>query len=268
MNLTAERPVRAAAFRHQFLAGLRKLSNRHQLWRVFADFCLLAGCAVRQRAGAADPGVEERYLGTAKTYTADELSEFCRLLAVLTEALGSADAGDFLGSVFQELDLGSHWHGQYFTPWELCRLSAEMTVPSTAEVLAQGHVTMHEPAVGAGAQVLAAAHTLRARGLEPAYCLFVEAWDVDETAALMAYLQLSLTGIPGLVVCGNSLSQERRWTWPSLTYAALRWDLRLAMRSGRTGEISGAHEAVVEAQRPALPLSAPEQLSLFGGPAA
>lgn len=41
----------------------------------------------------------------------------------------------------------------------------------------------------------------------------VLAVDVDRTAALMAYIQLSLWNVPATVVVGNSLTLEEREVW-------------------------------------------------------
>ena len=40
--------------------------------------------------------------------------------------------------------------------------------------------------------------------------MWVPATDIDPLAAGMAYIQLSLCGVPGEVVIGNSLCNERR----------------------------------------------------------
>ncbi|PHM24801.1 hypothetical protein [Xenorhabdus budapestensis] len=63
---------------------------------------------------------------------------------------------------------------------------------------------------------LAAAEVLREQGHDPLCSLWVSAIDIDPLAAVMAYVQLSLAGIPAAVTIGNALddggSKRTRYT--------------------------------------------------------
>ena len=56
--------------------------------------------------------------------------------------------------------------GQFFTPYDVSRMMAEMTFDTVDEIIAeQGFVTVQEPACGAGGMIIAAADVIDAQGL-------------------------------------------------------------------------------------------------------
>lgn len=211
-----------------FEKALRSLSHRHQLWRVFADFCELGAIAyddpleLNQRR-------QVRYHEIRRTYEPDEFAVFPQLLGMVACGLEDLDC-DFLGSAFMQLELGSHWHGQFFTPIEVSRLMAEMSLTDLEPegvIARKGFVTVQEPACGAGGMIVALAGAMRARKLNPQTQMHVTAIDVDPTAAHMAMIQLSLCGIPAKVVLGNTLSLEVRDVFTTPFHHLGFWDGKL-----------------------------------------
>ena len=65
---------------------------------------------------------------------------------------------------------------------------------------------MNDCACGAGATLIAARNSLKHTGIGTNQTLFV-GQDVDRTAALMCYIQLSLLGCAGYVVIADTLSK-------------------------------------------------------------
>lgn len=217
--------------RRDLVRLLRENSRRHHLWDVFGDFVALGAIAVSNAVDLRSRDVREaRYHEILRRYDRAEIDRFPVMLAALAAALESEPA-DHLGQVFAELELQSRERGQFFTPYELCRVTAALTL-GNAETLrtaiaAKGYLTLLEPAVGAGALVIAAAEHLRAEGLDPARVLHVTAVDVDARAVHMAYLQLALLGIPAVVILGNSLTLEEREHWYTPAHILGGWFLRL-----------------------------------------
>ena len=154
-------PVTTAGHKAELMKAMQSLAHRHDLWRVFSDFVEMAAVSIanaidthnRDRATR-----EARYMEMIKAYTPDELQAFPLMLGHLTMAL-EAGMDDVLGEVFMELDLGSKWHGQFFTPYELCRLMAGITLGDNVqtEIEAKGFITVNEPACGGGAMIIAMA---------------------------------------------------------------------------------------------------------------
>ncbi len=78
--------------------------------------------------------------------------------------------------------------------------------------------------------VLAFADVLQKAGWPPHRYLWVSATDIDPLAAGMAYIQLSLCGIAGEVVVGNTLANERRRILYTPGHYLGGWPVRLDPR--------------------------------------
>ena len=122
-------------------------------------------------------------------------------------ALEENSEQDFLGNIFMKLELGSHWHGQFFTPYNICELMAEINSDNLKQQIEEkGWISVNDCACGAGATLIAAANVFRKHDVNfQDHALFV-AQDVDRIAGMMCFIQLSLIGCPGYVVIANSLT--------------------------------------------------------------
>lgn len=261
-----------SAHRKALIKLLRDASRRRNLYDVFDDFVTMAAIAVanavdlRQREAR-----EAEYMRLVGRYERDELLLFPQMLAITTEAL-EAEARDFLGEVFGELELGNAARGQFFTPSELCRVMASLTVGSAEELRTlvdqRGYIRVHEPACGAGAMLIAFAEEFAARGFSRSRQLHVVAIDVDRRAALMCYLQLSLLGIPAEIIVGNALTLECREQWFTPVHIIEGWTWRLARTGGAASDVekaevpAGDEPACITAP-PSAAASAAPQLTLF-----
>lgn len=214
-----------------FIKLVKENAHRHRCYEVFRDFCELAALSFsnavdRQQFEAR----EARYLEIVKGYSEDEVNRFPAMLAELTASL-TGHFHDALGEIFMALDLGSHWHGQYFTPYSVASLMARMTMHDAGErIEREGFITLCEPAAGAGAMVIAAAEAVTASGHNHQRHMHVTTVDVDPTAVHMAYIQLSLLHIPAIVVHGNSLTLKQWGYWVTPAHVMGFWDQRLRRR--------------------------------------
>ena len=252
--------ARAVRFRRdsqqQFSKLFTDLCQRKSSWEVWADF--VAMCAITisnafDREGKTHDDREKQYIRTINGYSQGEQQIFPRLFALLVEALEDDPDQDFLGEMFMALNLGNHWKGQFFTPYSICRAMSEITVTGLEERIGEkGWVGIHDPCCGAGALLIAARNTMVRRKHGPAEALYV-AQDIDRTAALMCYLQLSLLGCAGYVVVADSLlhptvgpggtpllisptTEQEVWLMPALYGAAwaarIQWErVKLALES-------------------------------------
>jgi hypothetical protein len=243
---------------------VRDLAYRHSTWQVFADFCEMAALSLSNAVDRSQfDAREKRYLEIIKRYDRDEARRFPQMLAALVESL-EEEMGDVLGRAYHELELHNKWAGQYFTPYPLCQMMAKMLLGDEAEVrariAARGFVTVHEPAAGSGAMVIAIADALRSMGVNYQQHLHVTAVDVDAKCVHMAYAQFTLLHIPATVVHGNSLSLEEYGHWYTPAHILGRWRRKL--------EHSPAEDAVVILTAPAAEQArecdgSPPQLTLF-----
>lgn len=217
---------------------------------------------------------EARYMAIVKRHGKETMEAFARIMAEVVFALED-EPGDVLGRAFGELGLGNDRTGQFFTPYHLCRTMAGITMGNAEEtrrmVEEKGYITVQEPAVGAGAMIIALAEEFRSLGFEPATQMHVTAIDVDPRAVHMAYIQLSLLSIPAVVILGNTLSLEVRSRWFTPAHILGGWSRRLArqtetitpVRPKELEEPRARREPEGEEIRP-LVVSSQPQLALFG----
>lgn len=233
---------------------LRENAYRQDLWTVWSDFVEMSAIALSNAVDIANfQRREERYLQIVGKYDREGIDHFAQAFGELVMAMESARFADLLGATFMGLDLGNKWTGQFFTPYELCRMMAKMQMHSTKDIIEQnGFITMSDPCVGGGAMVIASAEALHDEGINYQKHLHVTATDIDSRSVHMAYVQLSLLNIPAVVVLGNSLSMEVRDKWYTPAHILGGWSHRLRRRDSDVVE----PEATVTIDRP-------EQMTLF-----
>lgn len=261
---------------------IEELSRRHRPHQVFADFCELSALSISNAVDKTQFDKREaRYLQIAKGYSVAELEVFPALLSHLVAWLESG-MDDCLGKLFMLLDLGNHWKGQFFTPFEVSRLMAGMlTGDVRGQVEQHGFLTVCEPAVGAGGMVIAMADAIAEQGVNYQRAMHVTAIDVDATAAHMAYVQFSLLHLPAIVLHGNALSTEVWGHWLTPAHVIHGWDWRLHRRYGSAAAVDAQlagepTEAIIQPEagatgrqdladiRERLVAQRMEQMNLFG----
>lgn len=125
---------------------------------------------------------------------------------------------DFLGQVFSANNFGNARKGQFFTPYHVSKLMAQINFTDIENQLAENNfVTLAEPCCGSGGIIIAFAEILKEQGYNYQHQLFVEAIDIDETCFKMAYIQLSILGIPARVMLGDTLA----WKFQKVLYTPL-----------------------------------------------
>lgn len=194
----------------EFQKVFNRLCETKASWQVWADFVFMAAAAISNAVDQTGPIHDERerrYLSTIKQYSHKEQQLFPQLMAITVEALETEPDQDFLGEMFMALELGNHWRGQFFTPYNVCRMMAEIAIPGVEckeQIERKGWVGINDCACGAGALLIAARNTMVRHGMSQYSALYV-AQDIDQVAALMCYIQLSLLGCAGYVVIGDSI---------------------------------------------------------------
>lgn len=192
-----------------FVRLVDSLTGRHNRWQVWKDMIVMFACAISNAVDVRHMDErEELYMDTIKHYSKAEQETFAELFGQMVNAMEHGGHRDFLGELFMLLGLGNDAGGQFFTPYNVCRMMAEVGMPDTPEKVAQsGWVSINDCACGAGATLIAAAdvmwHEQHVNYQQSA--LFI-GQDIDYTTALMCYIQLSLYGMPGYVHIGNTLS--------------------------------------------------------------
>ena len=183
---------------------------------AFRDFVELAACAVHQEPyfyGLIDRDddyarIEQSYLSVIKKFDEKEVACIVELYSLAVSALRQHKV-DFIGQIYMDLEVHNKHNGEFFTPTIVAQMMAKLQMDGIAELLErQGHITLQEPACGAGVMVIEAANVMREEKLDPSYTLLFQAIDINRTCFNMAYFQLSVLGLAGEVVHGDSLRME------------------------------------------------------------
>lgn len=86
-----------------------------------------------------------------------------------------------------------------------------------------GFVSVCEPCAGSGAMILGFARALRDCKYNYQRQMVVTATDIDLKCVYMTFLQLSLYGIPAVVIHGNSITLEEWSRWYTPVYLLDGW---------------------------------------------
>ena len=196
----------------KFIKIIKEIDPSKHRSDVFRDFCELAFCSLAKKSSPfaeQQAQLEKQYMDVVAKYrNKDDVRRMPELLALAVTALSTGGC-DFLGEIAGELGVLDAKLGQFFTPYEVSRLMAEMTIgdlPSKIEE--QGFVTIDEPAAGAGGMLLAVADFAECKGCQPETTLWVHATELSIHTYHMCYVQLAARGLAGRVIRGNSLSME------------------------------------------------------------
>lgn len=213
-----------------FIKEFNNLARHKHRYEVFRDFVTVGALSVHNSFhGSRHDELEAEYLQVVGRYSRDEVEGFARLLGILV-ALLDAEPRDILGQLYMSLELGNTHTGQFFTPPEISELMARLTYGEELKTLDKPFITLSEPACGAGGMVLAFVKVMLSYGHDPAKRLWVQCQDVDRTAALMCYLQLSLWNVPAAVIIGNTLAMEVREVFYTPAHYLGLWEYRLRRR--------------------------------------
>lgn len=237
----------------RFTQEFKHLSQHRSWYGMFQDFTEVAALSAHQMPyhqgalakDAAFEQAEAAYLGAIKPYSREDLDGFTRLFTLTTLALAERPAVDVLGHAYMALDTASRHSGEYFTPPGVSLMMARMILGDVRpQIEARGYVSIAEPACGSGNMLIQAANVFWEQGVDPRRHLVFHAADISRVCFNMCYAQMSLLGLQGVVVHGNSLSGER-------------WDARVTPAFQCAG---GSMEAVLDAAErlPASPSAAPE----------
>ena len=186
------------------------LTGARQLWELWEDavimFATMLSNAVDKRFYDKR---EELFKSVAGKYTEKEIQTFLQIFAEIVNQLEAEPEQDFLGDLYMQLDLGSHWHGQFFTPYNVCKMMADLQLPDVLSFEDAKAVTITDCACGGGALLIASAHSYRGKmakiGLNAQDFVCLYAQDLSMVAALMCYIQISLQGYAGKIKIGDSL---------------------------------------------------------------
>ncbi len=192
----------------EFMNIFHELCYSRQPWEVWSDVVTMMACSIANAADRTEGRHEKREKEYAECLKrVGSVEKPAQLFAAVVNALEENPEQDFLGQMYMGMNLGNHWQGQFFTPYNVCQMMAEINFGdgAKAEAESKGYLSVCDPCVGAGAMLIAAANAMRRADINYQTSAVFVGQDVDRVVALMAYIQLSLLGCPGYIIVGDSL---------------------------------------------------------------
>ncbi len=194
--------------------AILSMSGRYTAYEIFMDWIECAALSITNTIhmlhGKVWKDREEKYAAIMSKYTAEERERFPEMLAWLVEELED-DPRDVLGEVFMRSGMGSDAGGQFFTPFNISKMMAAVSVepPEDGE-----KIRLNEPSCGSGGSIIAAALELKSKGVNYQKCMKVVCQDLDWRCVYMCYVQLSYMGIDAICVQGDTLLDPYRKGYP------------------------------------------------------
>jgi type I restriction-modification system DNA methylase subunit len=189
----------------------QSMLGEHQMWELWQDSMIMFACSISNAVDARYRAErEEMYMKLISKYTSEHQQTFPKIFGEIVRQLETNPEQDFLGDLYMTLELGSHWHGQFFTPYHVCQMMAKAQLGEpihNAEDVQP--ISVLDCACGGGALLIAAGHEFRrsisGTGLNAQDYIVLHAQDLSQVSAMMCYLQLSLLGFAAKIKIGDSL---------------------------------------------------------------
>ena len=113
----------------ELIKVFQELCYSRSSWQVWADLMAAMACALANSVDKTLP----RHTAREKEYAEciDRLGGVekpAKCFAIVVEALERNPDQDFLGKLYMSLELGNHWKGQFFTPYNVCECMAGITI--------------------------------------------------------------------------------------------------------------------------------------------
>lgn len=209
-------------YKKRFLNGLNLLCRSRNMYEVWSDAMYLFATGIANLTIFSMRSLkplddvwqerEQEYLRIINKYTKKEQKLFPQMLALLVEELEKNPNQDLLGEIYMTAGISSKDKGQFFTPYSVCQMMAEIIMQKKAvarTVHADGYASVNDPACGAGATLIAVIEQCSKifKKLNYQNHVYFVGQDIDRTVANMCYIQLSLHGVAGYVTVGNTLTE-------------------------------------------------------------
>lgn len=227
--------MKSETYKKEFIKLMDKFGYKYSRWNIWNDFLYVSAVALANATTEKDTTWQERedqYLKIINKYTKEERQLLVEMFVQVILAFEDNLEQDFLGELYHMMNLQQNQKGQFFTPYHIAEFMAELNIgkEGVEKELTQsekGYISVMDPAVGAGALLVAFANVCRKNKINYQQKILFIAQDIDQTAALMAYIQLSVIGASAIIIVGDSLAKpgfhEDNEVWMTPMYALNQW---------------------------------------------
>jgi len=194
--------------------------TKGSLTSVFSDFASITACTYAMQTR------EEEYLATIKGYEREELNQFAKAMAFMVNEMNDKPFIDILGPYHCEVqskftrDAG----GEFYTPQEVGKLMAKVGLNVKDVVEAGKPITINDPAAGSGGLILSLAEEFaNAKAVD---LMRVTCQDISKVGCDMAYINMTLWGIPARIIWGDTLRMTVKDQWQNIHWYRVGEPLR------------------------------------------
>ena len=215
-------------FEEELFQQLTALEGHYSLDNVFRDFLQYSAVTV---SNICDGVHYEERKKDWKILLDKYQGKLHECFHTLTKAiLKNQDAGmlrDVLGAIFEAIGLSNERSGQFFSPEHVSQFMAKLTFGDELQKLQEKpYITVTDPCIGSGRMLLAYAKEMQDAGHNYCEKMVGMAVDIDATCVYMSYIQLSMYGVPAVVIHGNSITVEEWSRWYTPAYVWGGWVFR------------------------------------------
>lgn len=211
-------------YKKRFEKGFKMLCSSKSTYQVWSDCMALFAITLSNTSilplAKEEPfksvytGREKEYLRIINSYEKKEQKLFSQMFALLIEELEERPNQDLLGELYMMLQIHNKNAGQFFTPYNMCELMSKLTFDRKElgkTVHKKGYASIYDCACGAGATLISASEQCKEMFKKYNYQnhVYFVGQDIDITCVHMCYIQLSLHGLAGYVIHGNSLIKPK-----------------------------------------------------------
>ena len=188
-----------------------ELTGSRSMWQVFNDCINMFALSIQYNFtfGKKYEENEKEYKRISSTYNEKELNQIAQIFAKIIDMLENNPYRDLFGDLYMQLNMGSDALGQFFTPYNVsyamdkCCISID-EIKSIIEE--KGYITINEPAVGGGANIIAFCEYLHKNNINYQNQCVIVCQELNQLTALMCYIVLSLIVCSAVIKIGDTLS--------------------------------------------------------------
>jgi len=222
------------------------ITGRYQR-EIFADNVSMMAYAI---ANSVEPNKEKwqqrenEYLKIVKKYKKEHVDLLCQNFAHLVNGL-QKKVTDFLGGIYENLQINNRNAGQFFTPFHVSELMANISI-SDEELKKVGEsddvITIGDPTCGAGNLFLGAIYNIDKLLVEPHQKAKIQrniifiGQDIDLSCVHMSYVQCSMLGYSGIFQHMDTIAQKCWDTYYTPSYFVFASEIRLRNKIRRDKE--------------------------------
>ena len=190
---------------------ITNMSGKYSATFIFDDFVKMVAISLSNSTDILHDKVwkkrENQYKTIISKYTKEEFDDFVKILAILVN-LFDERIYDYLGYIYMKCEMGNSRTGQFFTPFNLSKLTAKLSTDNIEKIKQTNDIiTLNEPACGGGGLILAYLKILKDNNINYQKRVKIVAQDLDFRSVYMTYIQLSLVGARAKIVQGDTLTE-------------------------------------------------------------